>query len=620
MHSHYRHEAVSRRLARGLIFGVLLRGGSVSALIALMVIGVMPAVATARTPVSTPPEGGGIVENTDGTFSLWGREEVNPGQLTLEDLRTYRASEVDKLEKMFAGLEVDSGNTGQTASSVSGITEGEIDEDARMEERLETDKLYATPGEEAVGSDLVEDDVAGGFLPSVGAVADAANGAILLAGSAYVGVKIGNGVDELLGLPKLELSLIESFFHKPNEFARSHIEKHFLWDPRIELGHVKKCTELEATEHFTGPGKGECGIAAQNLTEYESYIEHEKAETEGPREEGLVQEFTETGGPGPECATSWLSCQKIEPKEGEHGVILWDEPGSSNRKEFTRDNAFPDHLAESFGSFDSEHHIKELGEGTPPPPVTTPVPAVVPTTVDQPVTEWIAHEEEHRELPGIEGEPVPDPTRPEILPVEHDELTTHYQDRLESEGLTDVKVRIRTEADTDPEVGPNEVASVSPASGTDVDPGTEVDVEGNPEDAPVPGEGGGGVPPPTLPGIHTPKFGALCKNFPFGIPCWLIGVVGEWSKTSSTPNLGWNDIPVTLGGISTTIPAAHFSLAPLEPVMEIVRPAMVIFASIGLVLFFYKVSTGGAPSSGSHGEGDAGGGGATDGYAGLEGM
>jgi hypothetical protein len=54
---------------------------------------------------------------------------------------------------------------------------------------------------------------------------------------------------------------------------------------------------------------------------------------------------------------------------------------------------------------------------------------------------------------------------------------------------------------------------------------------------------------------------------------------------------------------------AATSLIPL-PVMEKVRPVMIVFATIGIVLLFYRLAKGGSPASG--GTGDAPGSTSTD--------
>lgn len=180
-------------------------------------------------------------------------------------------------------------------------------------------------------------------------------------------------------------------------------------------------------------------------------------------------------------------------------------------------------------------------------------------------------------------------------PATHDELGTEYQKELESDGFTKTSISVRPEVDIDPEVGPNDVASTAPAEGTATNPDgdTPVKIEDNPSNAPA-GETAPGIGPPSLPGFDIPNFGVLCKGFPFGVPCWLANTIKSWSATAVAPE--WGIDSFTIQG--HTIPGYHMSLSPLEPIMEYARPAMLIFATIGVVLLFYRLAKGGSPESG----------------------
>ena len=82
----------------------------------------------------------------------------------------------------------------------------------------------------------------------------------------------------------------------------------------------------------------------------------------------------------------------------------------------------------------------------------------------------------------------------------------------------------------------------------------------------------------------------------------MASTIGSWSTTASAPNLGLEEIEID----HKKIPAGTFNLEKLEPEMEYIRPAMIIFATIGLVLLFFGFAKGGGPPSGS--QGDSGGG------------
>jgi hypothetical protein len=186
------------------------------------------------------------------------------------------------------------------------------------------------------------------------------------------------------------------------------------------------------------------------------------------------------------------------------------------------------------------------------------------------------------------------------------ETGTEYKERLEREGWTKVEVKTLPETNYDPEVGPDQAAYTDPAEGTQEDPArtTKVEVSQNPSDAPVPIEGPSKLGPPTEPGFNMPSFGVACKGFPFGVPCWLIHTVEGWSATPVAPEWGLSKFTVE----GREVPATHFHLSVLEPIMEKVRVAQLIFITIGLVLLFYRFAKGGSPPSGA-GTPDVGGGG-----------
>lgn len=118
---------------------------------------------------------------------------------------------------------------------------------------------------------------------------------------------------------------------------------------------------------------------------------------------------------------------------------------------------------------------------------------------------------------------------------------------------------------------------------------TEAESEPEPE-----AEAPGAVGPPALPGFKFPELGVLCKGFPFGVPCWLINSISSWSASASCPSLGIQEFSIK----GHKIPEANTSLCPLEPIMEKVRPAMLTFATIGLLILFYSFARGGSPPSG----------------------
>jgi hypothetical protein len=67
------------------------------------------------TPVVTPPAGGGMVELSNGEYGLYG-----PGGEDAQVLRLYSSSDEAAIMRRATGLEIDSGVTGQDASTVAG--------------------------------------------------------------------------------------------------------------------------------------------------------------------------------------------------------------------------------------------------------------------------------------------------------------------------------------------------------------------------------------------------------------------------------------------------------------------------------------------------------------------
>lgn len=157
----------------------------------------------------------------------------------------------------------------------------------------------------------------------------------------------------------------------------------------------------------------------------------------------------------------------------------------------------------------------------------------------------------------------------------------------------------------DPTVGPHQVASTFPASGTRVHYGTWPDVRVNPESAPNPdpsgdpstsGEptvGSDGWAAPSIRAIDTgPLQGAFtgCK-FPFCIFSFLSASFGGWAGGAScpTPDLDLNSGGTTNGDEKLTV---HADLCKFEPAMAIVRPVILICSFLGLAWLFATVALG----------------------------
>jgi hypothetical protein len=465
--------------------------------------------------------------------------------------------------------------------------------------------VYATEGEELVGDGLVGAAETFGSLPSLATVMGAVGSVGLVGGAAFAGVAIGNGIDELFGLPTVS-SLFSETENQPEEGAS--YPRAWQVHKLSGIGEVTGATHCEAFAASPirpfGFDLYKPGYCLGITTEWEDEVYEQRHPGEEPvRTETrpvffgpIYEDPFPYGDPGSAGAQE----QTVTEEGFVSQVTYWvldEDPGA----------CFAHHPPPrgSIARCGYPSHFETLPTPVAPHvPVTspeevrslpTPTRIVSPTEVPAAVPMYILHEEETR-IPPLEGPAPDDPTRPEIPPVESDELYTHYKARVEQAGFTDVQENVLPDSQIDTSVGPNAVASVAPDPGTQADSSTQIRVDVNPEDAPNPAEAGSVVGPPAEPGIDFPNLGVLCTKFPFGVPCWLVEEVSEWSGTKEVPT--W-DIPleVPLVGFHVNLP---ISLAPLEPAMEIIRPVLVALSTVGLVLLFFRfaMAGGGGPDGG----------------------
>jgi hypothetical protein len=603
------------------------RASSVAALACVLALALfcVPAQATTFAP---RPEGGGFVENSDGTWSLWGEGDKEP-------LHTYTAAEHTAMGEYYEAMEEDVASVylpSATGSNVSGITVERITGAKELVEKLETGELYKSKQEQEIGNEIVDDSETDGFLPTVETeftdgiategtgfvVADAGPVVAGVAASGLIGVTIGNGIDEIFGLPKLELGGSPSKGPAESQKRYELVASLGGGSGITEFGRLLPCNEAGGP---TGYGHGElCGAVGFNYnvwTEFERGGKWEREETpnthenvsylvgskifQGKNEEPSCVQIQGVG----EGEDSAAKCKEVV--VGEHGeefelftywtlrsLIREAFPKAGLKEKLVCTDKLNPSECHNGGTegFSSYYPTKTLPE---PTPITVPQPGKTLVGNDQPrkVEEYIAKEREKEDLPGIGGNPIPNPLEIEIPKPETNELGTHYVSRLHELGFTNVvEVELPID-DSDPRVGPSEVAYTSPSYGTSVAPDTTVIVEIDPEDAPPPI----GPPPsnggPELPGIKFPHLGVLCKSFPFGVPCWLYSEFQAWSATGKAPVLGMSSFTVQ----GHTIPGATFDTAKLEPIMEKIRPWIIFFVTISIVLVFYKWATGKGPGT-----------------------
>jgi hypothetical protein len=521
----------------------------------------------------------------------------------------YTPAEKEVIDRRVTELSADVSDAEVSASNVEGYKASDGAFVTKTYENLDTGKPYGTPGEWEVGDELGEVGESEGFLPSltdvIGAVGDA--GAVV--GAGYLGVKIGEGIDDIFGLPTF--SSIEEGSGSEGEHVHWEYRK-FEWE-RFQVDNVPdtsvKCKswgpvgrELQdggvcmgVASEWAGEGRqvdGE-GDPVSSWYEFSGRYGPEYGPVTSKNQVGESYPiFLPFGGvkyfkEGDEAAT-YIQVEDYKEALDARDECLADQPPIA-------ETATPCELPAVHPATTPTFTPAEKEVEKPRRP-HVPIPDIDTTEIAAPLPAYVTHES--TDLKPVEGPAPENPTLPEILPVEHDELYTHYRERLESEGLTNIQEHVLPEISINPDVGPNEVSSVSPATGTKVSPDTEVNIDVNPDNAPVPEESTSHVGPPSEPGFNLPRFGVVCKGFPFGVPCWLAKVVESWSQTSEPPEWGINGFNVR----GKKIEGAKFKLAVLEPVMEVLRPTMVAFATIGLVLLFYKFAKGGGPPSGGGSE------------------
>lgn len=190
------------------------------------------------------------------------------------------------------------------------------------------------------------------------------------------------------------------------------------------------------------------------------------------------------------------------------------------------------------------------------------------------------------------------------------ELVTKYVTDLNTAGFTNVITTTASDENEDPTRGPSEVIGVTPKTGTSVsDQSQQVSVLGNPADAPSPAgdtnpgtSTGSGAPifnAPNIPSLDMDPLravGNLCTTFPFGIPCWMFSLVGQFAGSPITPSVSFH-FPFNGDDSNMTT----LSLSVLDPYIVAIRASLTIVILAFMVWKFYSLAFGGA---GGAAEGD----------------
>lgn len=581
------------------------------------------------------------VENGDGTYTEYYRGPT--GEAIRGD--TYSAEGMEKAAQVSSEMAVDEGTTGQSGSIVIGSDGNTLYAAERLTGEMQTGEPYATPGEAEIGDDLIGEGVADDTLPTFASVVGATAGTVLTAGGVVLaGVAVGAGLDELVGVPVYQELFEGSGEVEPGcgyeGYQDCHFGGEYVGGIRLEgVGPCKKTDGYSPYELVTPHGEVLCTwFSERAVYDWEAkvgkYNGYSWSFPEPPTEHAC-ESFLEGSDESPylvgtavfsypegvTCDTNvpahcpispeWLRCNGFVPggegksvREAEaDGYNNWEMELYGGLNETFKYGAFP---AKELKTSHVEGYSKELTRQPEVPDFAPPAPAIIPAPLRHKIIEKAKlkptkkekeEEEEGKKpvpkplIPPIEeGKELPNPENPIVPEPRKSETFPEYASEVEKAGFVTPESYTLPEADIDPETGPNDVAEpdISPEPGTSADPSTKIRVGVNPADAPPPPEGHKPIGPPTEPGIDLPHLTLLCTSFPFGVPCWLKKQLEAFSASSAAPV--WSIGPFEWGG--KKIPKAEIDLAKIEPIMEIIRPFMIIFGGIGIVFFFYKVFTG----------------------------
>jgi RHS repeat-associated protein len=282
-----------------------------------------PTLAMARE-YGSPPAGGGLVKDPDGTWAFYSAGGSSPD-------RVYTATEYEAIGRLAAGVELDTGATGQTASAVGGITSAEVTHAAALTGEIRTGERYRTRGEAAVGDAIVAADEAAVTLLSKAELLASAGSAINGGGAYLIGVPFENG-GELYALPAvpLKFGVIEVPVSSEDKGRIRNYREAFRYLPEMEVfpreRGVRSCEgllpengELRAAMKAFVEGSGfsladDCEYAGHGLENWSLWEEEvcEKSECHwvstqtGPAVHHSLD--SQSGTPAFPCPGDWLPC------------------------------------------------------------------------------------------------------------------------------------------------------------------------------------------------------------------------------------------------------------------------------------------------------------------------
>ncbi len=368
----------------------------------------LPTSAYART-LSAEPAGGGFVENSDHTWTLYAYGHV---------IKVYSAAEKETIDRVWHAEEYDlTGNA--LGSEVTGISHAEAEAAEGLVKRLRTGKPYATKGEREVGEGLMRTSEEKGIISkSAETLFGGIDEKTMFAGSPYaVAIKVSSGFEREFTLPAWTVGSPTG--KKEYGEAYGHIIRHY-WSwvgSFFTSGRLIPCSSITWA---TGLSSSEtCVYAWQpvHLTEEswnrftEKYESYEYLNRGGDESGSGPAPFACPGdGPYPSCEETGT--------EAELDIGEWVDV--TTLEGLVGETGFP---AAGLGGYVPKGYEELSGENTSTPaynygsyaeatPLSNPHVAPLADELE------IAYALQSSLLPGLEGEVVPSPGVPGEVPVE----------------------------------------------------------------------------------------------------------------------------------------------------------------------------------------------------------
>ncbi len=414
-------------MSRGRVFLV------VGVFLVVLVVSVAPAYA--RT-LSGEPSGGGLVENPDHSWTLYGFGRV---------VRVYSAAEKETFDRVWHAEEFDLIPGRASGSEVTGISSGEAEAAEGIMRRLRTGKPYANGGEREVGEGYMRTVEEKGIITKR---AEALFGGILekelLGGTRYAPViTIAPSVERMFTLPPWGAEHLEGMkeYGGPPGHTTKH---HWKWSAsEFEvISHLLRCSSIS---YAAGTSESEiCAEAGQSVeltTEtwdpiserWDSNIETDRTGGYSNGERHVPMNCV-LDSPYPNC--------EVVP-EGEHDETIGLYVNVSGRENSTSELAFP---ASGLGSHVPSGYTKVTGENISEPSygfsehreataLSNAHVAPLPDELE------IAYALQDSLLPGLEGGVVSSPIMPGESPLELGQNRCHSGDPVAcaTGGLTETQ-------------------------------------------------------------------------------------------------------------------------------------------------------------------------------------